>query len=587
MKGEKKSTGLGIRFRLIMAMILLIVVSLVITSYFMATVNKEAIEDQTKAYQIFLSERFSDITKDMIDEACAELYGIEMILNDQRLTTDQTIRLAGYQIATSLSLEFVNIYDVQGTYVDSLVQTGETKPAFSPETLTAASREKARLQDCSPEPVTVYESRPYLPFIISWKAEDQIQGYLWTAIDIRPLSTKLDETLRIQFEDKLKAYLVNENFEIVVHPAWESIVTQRSRKEDPLFIKNIIPAYSPKNPVGISSDYSDEQGQWLVNTMVIPRINWLLIVQQQRKIAYRTLFIMQQKIALFGVLFVIGAAVIGALLGRGLTRPILAVAQGARELAAQKFSHRIKVNSRDEIGEMAETFNYLGQSLEEYDARIKQEIAIRSDLSRYLTPELVDAIIERKANLNLGGRRQNVAVLFADVVSFTPLSESHSPETVVALLNELFTILTQIIFRNKGMIDKFIGDCVMALFGVTEEDENSPAQAVKAAEEMIRWLDVGNKKWKRQYNVELQIAVAIHYGEVIIGNVGSEKRMEFTAIGDVVNTAARMEKIAKPNQILITETIRDHLSEHFSIKSHGRFALRGKSQDIDVFEVIP
>jgi class 3 adenylate cyclase len=105
---------------------------------------------------------------------------------------------------------------------------------------------------------------------------------------------------------------------------------------------------------------------------------------------------------------------------------------------------------------------------------------------------------------------------------------------------------------------------------------------------MIRWLEVGNKKWKKEYKLTLQLAIAIHCGEVIIGNVGSEKRMEFTAIGDVVNTAARLEKIARANQILITGTLHEQLKnqDNFKIKPFGRFELRGKNQEVDVFEVL-
>jgi len=311
-----------------------------------------------------------------------------------------------------------------------------------------------------------------------------------------------------------------------------------------------------------------------------------LLTEIKYEEAYSSLISMRKQIFIYGGAFILLSSLIGLLLGRRMTGPIRKVATGAGELAKQNFSYRIDVSSHDEIGEMADTFNYLGESLEKYDAQIKKEVSIRTDLSRYITPELVEAIINRKADLKLGGEKKNVAVVFADVVSFTPLTESLPPETVVSILNELFTILTQIIFRNKGMIDKFIGDCVMALYGAVEDDPNAVINAVQTAEEMIRWLEVGNKKWKREHNVELQLAVAIHYGETVIGNIGSEKRMEFTAIGDIVNTTARIEKLAKPNQILITDAVRFQLPDTMIIKSTGRFALKGKSQEIDVYEVV-
>ena len=364
---------------------------------------------------------------------------------------------------------------------------------------------------------------------------------------------------------------MDENFDLVAHSQWEQVPGQRNVRETPLFQTIFENSLLPKIGVGTSQDYKDDEGDWLINLNTIPRLNWLLVVIQKKSEAYAILYEMQKRILLVGSIFMIAAILVGLLLGGRMSRPILKVARGARELAAQKFSHRIQVNARDEI-----------------DARIKKEVAIRSDLSRYLTPELVEAIIQRRANLNLGGKRQQVTVLFADVVSFTPLAESLPPEKIVALLNELFTILTGIIFRNQGMIDKFIGDCVMALFGAPEPYADAPDNAVKTAREMIRWLEVGNRKWKKEYKLTLQLAIAIHCGEVIIGNIGSEKRMEFTAIGDVVNTTARLEKIAQANQVLISGTLKEQLKnqDNFKIKSFGRFELRGKNQEVDVFEVL-
>lgn len=577
----------GIRSRLITAMITLTVIPLAVISYFLARVNEQSIKLQTKEHQLALSSQLSEITQTIVQETCAELAEIKMLLNDSKLSPDDTIRLSGYKISTSSRIDFVNIYDAGGTFLDSLVLEGKEPPVFAPQVLDDALRQKIQVEECGIGRVIVRENVLFLPIGARWESKNQVQGYLWTAVEITPLSGKLKAIIRERFSSTIhSAYLVDESFDLIAHSRWQEIPDKRNIKENPL-IKKLFPnALFPSREVGLSTDFRDAEGDWLVDINTIPRSNWLLVVLQKKADAYRTLYTMQKRIFLIGSIFIAAAFLIGAMLGGRMTRPILAVARGARELAGEKFSHRIQVESRDEIGDMALAFNFLGQSLEEYDARIKREIAIRSDLSRYLTSELVDAIIERRANLKLGGIRQQITVLFADVVSFTPLAESHSPEKVVALLNELFTILSQIVFRNKGMIDKFIGDCVMALFGAPEPDPQAVVHAVNAAREMIRWLEVGNKKWKKEYQVTLQLAIAMHTGEVIIGNIGSEKRMEYTAIGDVINTADRLEKIAQPNQILVTRAIYDQLSKKDSLKPQGRFALRGKNQEIDVFEVL-
>ncbi|MGD2087445.1 MAG: adenylate/guanylate cyclase domain-containing protein [Candidatus Aminicenantes bacterium] len=578
----------GIRLRLIITMILLTLIPLAVTGYFLAKINEESIKTQTKEYQLALNDQLKEITHTIVDETCAELVEMQMLLNDGKLSTDHTIRLVGYKLSTSQRIDFVNIYDAQGAFVDSLLLEGDQRPIFSPETLDHAFRQKIEPQHCCIGNAIAHNTGLYLPICVMWESQGQLQGYLWTAVDIAPLSQKLKRIIHDRFATMIhSAYLVDENFDMVAHSQWEQIPRQRNVKETPLFQTIFENSLLPKIGVGTSRDYKDDEGDWLINLNTIPRLNWLLMVLQKKSQAYALLYDMQKKIFLVGSIFMFAAILVGLILGGRMSRPILKVARGARELAAEKFSHRIQVNARDEIGEMANAFNFLGQSLEEYDARIKKEVAIRSDLSRYLTPELVEAIIQRRANLNLGGKRQQVTVLFADVVSFTPLAESLPPEKIVALLNELFTILTGIIFRNQGMIDKFIGDCVMALFGAPESQAHAPDNAVKTAQEMIRWLEAGNKKWKKEYKLTLQLAISIHCGEVIIGNIGSEKRMEFTAIGDVVNTAARLEKIAQANQILITGTLHQQLKnqDNFKIKPFGRFELRGKNQEVDVFEV--
>jgi adenylate cyclase len=584
---EMRIKRVGIRIRLIITMILLTLIPLAVTGYFLARINEESIKYQTKAYQLALNEQLKEITHAIVDETCAGLIEIQLLLNDGKLSTDHKIQLVGYKISTSRRIDFVNIYDAAGAFVDSLLLEENRRPIFSPDTLDYAFRQKLEAQHCCMGHVIAHSTGLYLPICVMWESGGQLQGYLWTAVDIKSLSQKLKQIIHDRFAGMIhSAYLVDENFDIVAHSQWGQIPGQRNVRETPLFRNIFANSLLPKEGVGISTDYKDGRGDWLINLNMIPRFNWMLVVLQEKKQAYAILYAMRKRILQVGSIFVLAAILLGTLLGGRISRPILKVARGARELAAQKFSHRIQVNARDEIGEMATAFNFLGQSLEEYDARIKKEVAIRSDLSRYLTPELVEAIIQRRANLNLGGKRQQVTVLFADVVSFTPLAESLPPEKTVALLNELFTILTGIIFRNQGMIDKFIGDCVMALFGAPEPHADAPGNAVKTAREMIRWLDVGNKKWKKEYKLTLQLAIAIHCGEVIIGNVGSEKRMEFTAIGDVVNTAARLEKIAQANQVLITGTLREQLKSHDNIKPFGRFELRGKNQEIDVFEVL-
>jgi class 3 adenylate cyclase len=257
----------------------------------------------------------------------------------------------------------------------------------------------------------------------------------------------------------------------------------------------------------------------------------------------------------------------------------------AHRLAQRRFGEAVEVKTRDELALLGSTLTKASKELEESEESLKRELAIRSDLGRYLPSELVDQIVRREREVVLGGERRNVTILFADVVAFTPLTEKRPPEEVVTMLNELFTILTAIVFRHGGTVDKFIGDCVMALWGAPTAQEDHAARAVAAAEDMFRFLETGNATWQDRFDITIRLAVGIHSGEAVVGNIGSETRMEYTAIGDVVNVAARLESIARPQQILVTQATRDAAGDDFEYIDAGTHRLAGKEESLQLYEV--
>jgi class 3 adenylate cyclase len=243
------------------------------------------------------------------------------------------------------------------------------------------------------------------------------------------------------------------------------------------------------------------------------------------------------------------------------------------------------VTTRDELALLAGAMRGAATDLAESEAQIRREVQIRSDLGRYLPAELVDKVVRREQDLALGGERRVVTVLFADVVAFTPLTEQRAPEEVVTILNELFTILTGIVFRHGGMVDKFVGDCVMALWGAHEPQEDHAVRALEAAEDMMHWLETGNVAWRERFGVTIQLAIGVHTGEVVVGNIGSKSRMEYTAIGDAVNVAARLEALARPQQILTTRATLDAAGDGFDVAEAGAHQLPGRSEPLTLFEV--
>jgi adenylate cyclase len=312
---------------------------------------------------------------------------------------------------------------------------------------------------------------------------------------------------------------------------------------------------------------------------------FVVMVERPYREVYRSIATVQRIVFGSIVAAIVIAAAAGILLARRMTRPIAALVDYAGELAKRHFDRKVTVRSTDELGVLGNALENAATELAESDRTIRKEQAIRNDLGRYLPNKLVDQIVARERSLALGGERREISVVFADVVGFTPLAEREAAETVVTLLNELFSILTEIVFRHGGTVDKFVGDCVMAVWGATEDQPDHPRRAIAAARDMQRWLEVANELWQAQHNITIELAIGVHTGDAVVGNFGSESRMEFTAIGDVVNVAARLEAIARPNQILSTIATRARLANDPEFVSLGVRPLIGKSQPIELFEV--
>jgi adenylate cyclase len=218
--------------------------------------------------------------------------------------------------------------------------------------------------------------------------------------------------------------------------------------------------------------------------------------------------------------------------------------------------------------------------------QMKNEEAVRANLARYLSPQIVDQIIQNNVQVNLGGDRKEVTVLFSDIRNFTSISESMKPEQLVEFLNEYFTEMARIIFANQGSLDKYIGDAVVAVFGSLIPLENSAGAAIKASIEMMRELVLLNEKWKDRYGFKMEMGIGINTGEVFLGNIGSPERMEFTVIGDTVNTASRFSSLAKGRQILATRSARERLGAEFQITQLPSTRVKGKAEEVEVFEVV-
>ena len=207
----------------------------------------------------------------------------------------------------------------------------------------------------------------------------------------------------------------------------------------------------------------------------------------------------------------------------------------------------------------------------------EQRVFLRDTLSRYVSPAMADKIMKNPESLQLGGQRRHLTVLFADIKSFTSLAEKMDPAEVVEMLNYFFTRMVDLVFEHQGTLDKFLGDGLLAFFGAPMEVPQAASQAVACAIAMQQRLRAMQVKGTTPIQ---GMRVGVNTGEAIIGNIGSEKRMDFTIIGDAVNVAARLLEVAREQEtpIVIGEGTYREVEGNFSLKPGPAVVLRGRRE---------
>jgi class 3 adenylate cyclase len=260
----------------------------------------------------------------------------------------------------------------------------------------------------------------------------------------------------------------------------------------------------------------------------------------------------------------------------------------------------IKIKGDEELNNIAQNFNKLVKNLREQGVQLmsyakdlteayeinQKEVELRKTLSRYVREDLVEKLVNPNNGNLFENERKEITVLFADIRSFTSIAERMNAEETVAMLNEFFSIMVEIIFRNNGVLDKFIGDNLMALFGFITSNDSAPSDAIKAAIEMQEATEQWMQLRAQENRETFEIGIGINTGIVIAGNVGSENRIDYTVIGDCVNVAARLEQMAKGGEIIIGEQTYRQTEGLFPIQEKGEITAKNKNEPVKCFNVL-
>jgi len=285
------------------------------------------------------------------------------------------------------------------------------------------------------------------------------------------------------------------------------------------------------------------------------------------------------KAVLITIVLIAAAVACSYLLAKRLTGPIHDLVLGMESVADGDFTRKVAVTAADEIGFLADTFNSMADGLKEREF-------IKDTFKRYVTREVAEKILSQKDDIVLTGEKREVTVLFSDIRGFARMAEETPPVELVSTLNDYFSAMIDIIFKYEGVLDKFIGDAIMAFWNAPLDQKNPALRGVLAAWEMQRALVGINERRETRNKPPINMGVGINTGEAVAGTIGSEKKMEYTVIGDTVNVAQRLESVTLPGQILISESTYRKTGGRIIARELPPRALKGILRQVRIFDVV-
>lgn len=260
-------------------------------------------------------------------------------------------------------------------------------------------------------------------------------------------------------------------------------------------------------------------------------------------------------------------------------KPILMLVAGVKAIGEGRLDQRINIKRRDEIGALTNAFNEMAIGLQEREF-------IRQTFQKFVHKDIANELLKNPDMIKVGGERKKATIMFTDIRRFTSLAEKMRPEDVIDLLNDYFAVLVPVIAKYGGVLDKFIGDAMMVVFGIPVQKDGDALKAVKAGLKMKETVDMLNEKRKKEGKETVILGIGINTGYVVAGNVGSEVRMEYTVLGDAVNVAARLEGLSTTGDVIISEHTYEEVKNYVvAAKGTEKVSLKGKSEAFTIYRV--
>ena len=371
-------------------------------------------------------------------------------------------------------------------------------------------------------------------------------------------------------------YLVDQRGVLLAHTNDKLAVAGMDYSEMPLVADAL--ARSANSNRGQKRFNDLETGEWFVGAYSKTPFGITVIAQAPENIILEPAKLVRQE-AFTVAGYVLSAALFFVILfSITLTIPIEKLHEATELVAQGNFNVKAIVRTHDEVGELAESFNTMVDGLKERDK-------VKNLFNKFHGSTVTDDLL--KNDVNLGGKRRDVTVFFSDIRDFTKFSEGHTPEEVVDMLNEYFQIMVGIVTANHGIVDKFVGDAMMAIWGAPRSTGHDQLHAVKASLEMRIALAQLNASRLQRGQTAIKIGMGLHSGPAISGTIGSTERMEYTVIGDTVNMASRIESSTKAfgADLLISQAVAEQIKDSFVLELAGSAEVKGKAEPIKMFKV--
>lgn len=372
-------------------------------------------------------------------------------------------------------------------------------------------------------------------------------------------------------------FLIDEKGTTIAHQDDKQAINRKNLKSHPI----VALALASKEPNNQSRYYDSAKKAYFYGTFVRSSLNTFIISSVPEDVILLPARKVRHGAFLF-LGFLISISLLGVFIfSMSITNPIEKLASLIKVVAKGNFSVSARriIKTHDEVGDLAKAFDSMTEGLKERDK-------VKTLFSKFHGSSIAEDLMNK--SVGIGGSNKEVTVFFSDIRGFTSFSETRSPEEVVGMLNEYFAIMVKIIQEHGGIVDKFIGDAIMAVWGAPKGSPRDAQNAIRASLEMRRALAELNERRMQKGQPPIMIGMGVHTGQAISGTIGSDDRMEYTVIGDTVNLTSRIESSTKAfgTDLLISEATARIVDQEFGLVHAGAAEVKGKSEPIQLYQVI-